>query len=152
MEDKCNCPMVSTLLGTTLLGNWNGDSSFPVLCHCWIFQICWHTECKTLMESSFRNLNSSGISLDPLALLTVMLLKAHWLHTAECLGLWVINHTIIVIQFIISFLYSSSMYFFHLFLIHLSFTRSLPFVSFTLPIWVECSLEVSNYSWRVNCT
>ena len=120
---------------------------------CWVFQICWHTECKTLMESSFRNLNSSsGISLDPLALLTAMLLKAHWLHTAECLGLWVINHTIIVIQFIISFLYSSSMYFFHLFLIHLSFTRSLPFVSFTVPIWVECSLEVSNYSWRVNCT
>ena len=45
--------------------------------HCRVFQICWH-ECKTLMASSFRDLNSSaGISLHPLALLTAVLLKAH---------------------------------------------------------------------------
>ena len=32
--------------------------------HCWVFQICWHNECKTLMASSFRDLsNSAGISL-----------------------------------------------------------------------------------------
>ena len=22
--------------------------------HCWVFQICWHSECKTLMASSFK--------------------------------------------------------------------------------------------------
>ena len=41
--------------------------------HCWVFQICWHNECKILMESSFRDLNSSGISSHPLALLTALL-------------------------------------------------------------------------------
>ena len=45
--------------------------------HCWVFQICWHNDCKTLMASSFRDLNSfAGISSQPLALLTAVLLKA----------------------------------------------------------------------------
>ena len=38
--------------------------------HCWVFQICWHSECKTLMASPFRVLNSSaGIPSHPLALI-----------------------------------------------------------------------------------
>ena len=28
--------------------------------HCWVFQICRHTECSTLIASSFRILNSSA--------------------------------------------------------------------------------------------
>ena len=28
--------------------------------HCWVFQICWHIECNTLMASSFKVLNSSN--------------------------------------------------------------------------------------------
>ena len=45
--------------------------------HCWVFQICGHNECKTLMASSFRDLNSpAGISWHPLALLAAVLLKA----------------------------------------------------------------------------
>ena len=31
MGDECNCPMVSTFFSTTLLGNWDEDSPFPVL-------------------------------------------------------------------------------------------------------------------------
>ena len=31
MGDDCNCPMVSTFFGTTLLGNLDEDLSFPVL-------------------------------------------------------------------------------------------------------------------------
>ena len=32
--------------------------------HCWVFQICWHTGCSTLMTLSFRILNSwAGIVL-----------------------------------------------------------------------------------------
>ena len=27
--------------------------------HCWVFQICWHTECSTFTASSFRIWNSS---------------------------------------------------------------------------------------------
>ena len=46
--------------------------------HCWVFQICWHNECKILMASSFKDSNSSAeISFHPLALLTAVLLKVH---------------------------------------------------------------------------
>ena len=46
--------------------------------HCWVFQICWHIECSTLIASSFRIWNSStGIPSPPLALFIVMLSKAH---------------------------------------------------------------------------
>ena len=32
--------------------------------HCWVFQICWHIECSTFTESSFRIWNSSaGIAM-----------------------------------------------------------------------------------------
>ena len=38
--------------------------------HCWVFQICWHIECRTFTASSFRIWNSStGILSPPLALL-----------------------------------------------------------------------------------
>ena len=47
----------------------------------------------------------------------------------------------------ISFLYSSSVYCFHLFLISSAFVRSIPFLSFTVPIFawnvpVDCSHEI----------
>ena len=46
--------------------------------HCWVFQICWHIECSTLMAPSFRVLNSSPRILShPLASLTAVLPKAH---------------------------------------------------------------------------
>ena len=46
--------------------------------HCWVFQICWHIECRTLTASPLRILNSStGIPSPPLALFVVMLPKAH---------------------------------------------------------------------------
>ena len=42
--------------------------------HCWVFQICCHIECSTLVESSFRIWNSSAeIPLPPLALFIVVL-------------------------------------------------------------------------------
>ena len=46
--------------------------------HCWVFQICWNTECSTFTASSFRIWNSPiGIPSPPLALFVVMLSKAH---------------------------------------------------------------------------
>ena len=46
--------------------------------NCWVFQICWHTECSTFTASSFRIWNSSTeIPSPPLALFIVMLSKAH---------------------------------------------------------------------------
>ena len=55
--------------------------------HCWIFQICYYTECSTLKGSSFRIWNSSaGIPSPPLALFLVMLSKAHFLCIPGCLA------------------------------------------------------------------
>ena len=51
--------------------------------HCWVFQICWYSECNTLIASSFRVLNSSTvIPLHPLALLTAVIPKAYL--TSHC--------------------------------------------------------------------
>ena len=45
---------------------------------CWVFQICWHTECSTLTASSFKIWSSSaGILSRPIALFIVMFPKAH---------------------------------------------------------------------------
>jgi len=79
MRDECNCPMVSTFFGTTLweLG-WGLTFSSPMATAGSSRFADMQNECKTLMASSFRDLNSSaGISLHPLALLTAILLKAH---------------------------------------------------------------------------
>ena len=69
--------------------------------HCWVFQICWQTECSTFTASSFRIWNSStGIPSPPLALFVAMLPKTHltshsrmsgsrWVVTPSWLsGLW----------------------------------------------------------------
>ena len=51
---------------------------FQTCGHRWVFQICWHIECRTLRASSFRIWNNSaGILPLPLALFKVMLPKAH---------------------------------------------------------------------------
>ena len=67
--DECNCALVCTLFGIVFLWDWNENWLFPVLGHCWVFQICWHIECSTFTASSFRIWNSStGIPSPPLAL------------------------------------------------------------------------------------
>ena len=72
MGHEYNCLMVSTFFGVNWdLGIGMMTDLFQSCGHCWIVQICWHNECKTLMASSIRNLNSSSeILLHPLALLT----------------------------------------------------------------------------------
>ena len=93
--------------------------------HCWVFQICWHIKCSTFTTSSFRIWNSStGIPSPTLALFIVILSKAHltfyskmsssrWVITASWLS-WSRR----------SFLYSSSLYSCHLFLISSASIRS----------------------------
>ena len=114
--------------------------------HCWVFQICWHTECSTFTASSFRIWNSStGIPSPSLALFIVMLSQAHltshsrmscfrWVITPSWLsGLWR------------SFLYSSSVYSYQLFLISFASARSLPFLALLSPSCVKCSLGISDF-------
>ena len=104
--------------------------------HCWVFQICWHIECSTFRASSFRTRNSStGIPSPPLALFIVVLPKTHLtLHSRMSGSRWVITPSWSSGSWR-SFLYSSSVYSYHLFLISSASVRSIPFLSFIEPIF-----------------
>ena len=73
------CSSLSILWGCLFLGIGMKTDLFQSCGHCWVFQICWHTECSTLTASCFRVWNSSaGIPSPPLALFVVMLPKAYF--------------------------------------------------------------------------
>ena len=86
--------------------------------HCWVFQICWRIECSTFIASSFRIWNSStGIPSPSLSLFVVMLPKAHLtLHSRLSGFRWVTTPSWLS-RSLRHFLYSSSVYSCHLFLI-----------------------------------
>ena len=104
--------------------------------HCWVSQICWHIECSTFIASSFRIWNSStAIPLPPLALFIVLLPKAHFtLHSRMSGSRWVITPLWLSGSWR-SFLYSSSVYSCHLFLISSATVRSILFLVFIVPIF-----------------
>ena len=104
--------------------------------HCWVFQICWHIECSIFTASFFRIWNSStGIPSPPLALFVVMLPKAHLTSHSRMSGSrWVITPSWLSGSWR-SFLYSSSVYSCHHFLVSYASVRSLPFLSFIEPIF-----------------
>ena len=96
--------------------------------HCWVFQICWHIECSTF-TASFR---IAGILSPPLALLVLMLSKAHLTSHSRMSGSrWVITPSWLSVSSR-SFLYSSSVYSCHLFLISSASVRSIQFLSFIM--------------------
>ena len=104
--------------------------------HCWVFQICWHIECSTFTASSFRIWNSStGIPSPPLALFVVMLSKAHLTSHSRMSGLGEWSHHRDYPGREDIFLYSSSVYSCHLFLISFASVRSIPFLSLIVPIF-----------------
>ena len=103
--------------------------------HCWVFQICWQNECSNFIASSSRIWNSlTGIPSPPLALFIVMLPKAHMTSHSRMSGSrWVITPSWLSGLWR-SFLYSSSMNPYHLFLILFASVCSIPFLSFIEPI------------------
>ena len=114
--------------------------------HCWVFQICWHMECSTFTASSFRIWTSStGIPSHPLALFLVMLSKAHLTSHSRMSGSsWVI--TPLWLSGLWRFFFNSSyVYSCHLFLISSASVRSIPFVSFIVPIF---TWNVSIFAWN----
>ena len=106
--------------------------------HCWVFQICWYIECSTFTASSFRIWNSSmGIPSPPLALFIVMLPKAHLtLHSRMSGSRWVVSPSWLSGSWR-SFLYSSSVYPHHLFLIFSASVKFIPFLTFIEPIFPQ---------------
>ena len=87
------CGSLSILWDCLFLGIGMKTDLFQSCDHCWVFPICWHTECSTLTASSFRFWNSStGIPSPPLALFLVMLSKAHLTSHSRIFGSrWVIT-------------------------------------------------------------
>ena len=104
--------------------------------HCWVFQIYWHTECSIFTKSSLRMWNSStGIPSPLLALSIVMLPKAHLTLQSRMSGSkWVITPSWVSMLWR-SFLYTSSVYSCHLFLISSASIRSISFLSFIVTIF-----------------
>ena len=113
--------------------------------HCWVFQICWHTECSTFTASSFRIWNSStGILPPTLALFVVMLPKAHLTSHSRMSGSrWVITSSWLTGSWR-SFLYSSSVYSCHFFLISFASVRSYHFCPLLCPSLHEMFPGISN--------
>ena len=120
--DECNCVVVWAFFGIAFLWDWNENWPFPVL---WP-QICWHIECSTFTASYFRIWNSStGIPSPSLALFVVMLPKTHLtLHSRMSGSRWVITSLWLSGSWR-SFLYISSVYSYHLFLISSASVRTL---------------------------
>ena len=98
--------------------------------HCWVFQICWHIQCSTLTVSS-----SAGIPSPALALFVVMLPKTHLTSHSGSLALGEWWHHCGYLGHEGLFLYSSSVYSCHFFLISSASVRSIPFLSFIVPIF-----------------
>ena len=104
--------------------------------HCWVFQICWHIECSTFTALSFRIWNSStGIPSPPLALFIVMLHKGHLTSHSRISGSRWVSTPLWLSGSWRSFLYNSSVYSYHPFLISSASVRSIPFLSFIEPIF-----------------
>ena len=128
--------VVWTFFGIAFLWDWNKNWAFPVLWHWWVFQICCHIECSTFTASSFRIWNSStGIPSPPLALFPVMLPKAHLTSHSRMSGSKWVTTPLRLSRSLRSFLYNSSVYSCHLFLIYSTSVRSRPFLSFFEPIF-----------------
>ena len=129
--DEGNCAVVWAFFGIGMK-----TDLFQSCVHCWVFQICWHIECSSFTASSFRIWNSStGIPSHPLALFIVMLPKAHLTSHSRMSGSrWVITPSWLSGSWR-SFLYNSSVYSCHLFLISSVSVRSTPLLSFIEPLF-----------------
>ena len=110
--DECNCAVALNIsLALPFFGTGMKTDLFQTCSHCWVFQICWHIECGTFLTSSFRIWNNStGIPSPPLALLIVMLPKAHLTSHASMSGSWWVITPSWLSGSWISFLFSSSVY------------------------------------------
>ena len=143
--EECNCAVVWAFFGIAFLWDWNEKWPFPVCCHCWVFQICWHIECSTFTGSSFRNWNSSaGIHRLHYLCSSWHFLRRTWLHIPGCLALgdWSHHYGYQGHEdlFCILLCYSC-----HLLLISSASVRSISFLCFICPSLHEMFLGISNF-------
>ena len=134
MWSECNCVVVRISLVLRFMIGMKTDL-LQSCGHCWVFQICWHIECSILTASSLVLNSSGGIPSPPLVLFIVMSPKAHLTSHYKMS----VSRTMITPSWLSRslrpFLYSSSVYYCHLFLISSASVRSLPFLSFIVLIF-----------------
>ena len=135
MWDECNCAVVWAFFGIAFLRDWNENWPFPVLWPLLSFPNLLTYWVQHFHSIIFRIWNSStGILSLPLALFRVMLPKAHLTSHSRMSGSrWVITPSWLF-GWWRAFLYSSSVYSCHIFLISSASVRSIPFLSFIEPI------------------
>ena len=144
--EMCNCAVVWTFFGVAFTIGMKTDL-FQSCGHCWVSQIFWHIECSPFTASSFRIWNSPAGVL-PLALFVVMLPKAHLTsHSRMCGSRWVITPSWLYWSWR-SFLYSSSVYSCHLFLISLLLLNRYHFYALLSPFLHEMFPWYLSFSWR----
>ena len=147
--NECNCVVVLTFLALPFFRIEMKTDLFQSCGHRWVFQICWHIECNRVTESSFRIWNSSaGILSPPLALFVVILPKAHLSSQSRMSGFRWVTKPLRVSRSLRHLLYSFSVYSCHLFFISSASVRSLPFLSFIVPIIVWNVRQVSPVSLK----
>ena len=119
--------------------------------HCWIFQIWGHSEWRTFITSSFRILNTSaGIPSPPLALLVVMLPKAHLTsHSRMSSSRWV-NHTIMIIWVVKIFSVLFCVFLPPLNIVCFCLVHTISVLYWT-HLCMKCSLGISNLSLSFYC-
>ena len=134
-------------LALPLYGIKMKTDSFQSCGHCCIFQICWHIKCSTVTASSFRIWNvSSWIPSPLLALLRVMIPKAHLTSHSKISGSRWGTTTSWLSRSLRSFLYSTSLYYCHLFLVSSASGRSTLLLSFIELIFAwNVPLVISNF-------
>ena len=92
MWDECNCAVVWTFFGVAF-GIGMKTDLFQSCGHCWVFQICWHSEYSISTASSFRVWSSlTGIPSPPLALFVVTLCTVPLTSHSRCLALGEWSH------------------------------------------------------------
>ena len=152
MWNECNCAVVWTFFGPALLWDWSEKWPFPVLWPLLSFpdlRAYWVQHFNSIIFGIWNS--SAGIPSLSLALLVLMLPKAYLtLHSRMAGSKWVITPLWLSVS-LRPFLYSFSVYLCHLFLISSTSIKSIPFLSFIVPIvaWIFhlVSLIFFFYAW-----
>ena len=149
MWDEYNCAVVWAFFGIAFLWNWKENWPFPVL-----WAVLSFPNLLTYWVQHFHSIifitwnNSVGIPSSPLALFVVMLTKTHLTCIPGYLALSEWSHHRDYLDHEDIFLYSSSVYSHHLFLISSASVRSIQFLSLFVPIFVENFAWHFWFSWR----
>ena len=123
--------------------------TFPVLCYCWVFQICWHIKCSIFTASSFRIWKSSaGVPSPWLALFVVMLLKALLTSHFRMFGSQWVTTPSWLSRSLRPFLYSFCFLFFGFFLVCSCYLFSIS--SASVRSFLVLSFIVPIFAWNVS--